>query len=69
MGTARNPNKPVEPTCPQCVEPMELARTALFKGHTGIEDRTYKCAKCGHSEGWVVSESNPKTELRHGPHN
>jgi hypothetical protein len=64
MGRAIKPNNPVEPTCPQCLEPLELAHTALFKGHAGIEDRTYKCSECGHSESWVVSE-NTNSEPRH----
>jgi hypothetical protein len=65
----RKRNNPVQPTCPQCSEPMKLERTALFKGYPGIEDRTYKCSKCSYSEGWVVSESNPKTERVHRTHN
>ena len=40
----RKRNNPVQPTCPQCSEPMKLERTALFKGYPGLEDRTYKCS-------------------------
>src|ERR1700686_896810 len=47
------PGLPLRPTCPKCSQPMNLARTAKFKGHAGIEDRTYKCLKCGHSESWI----------------
>jgi DNA-directed RNA polymerase subunit RPC12/RpoP len=50
------PNRPLQPTCQQCSEPMELARTAPFKAYDDIEDRTYQCPKCGHSEAWVVKE-------------
>jgi hypothetical protein len=45
---------------------MKLARTAPFKGYADIQDRTYECPKCGHSEGWVVSEKNPKAEFGRG---
>ena len=65
----RKPNSPVQPTCPQCSVPMELARKAPFKGHSGIQDLTYGCPKCGHSESWIASENNPKTERGHGIHN
>jgi predicted RNA-binding Zn-ribbon protein involved in translation (DUF1610 family) len=49
---------PVQPTCPQCSESMELARTAPFRVHNEIEDRTYKFPKCGYSESWVVTQIN-----------
>jgi endogenous inhibitor of DNA gyrase (YacG/DUF329 family) len=42
--------------CPKCSTPMELVSTRPFKSHEDIEDRTYKCPKCGHSEAWVVKE-------------
>jgi hypothetical protein len=51
-----------QPDCPKCSEPMATARTAPFKGHAGIQDRTYECLKCGHSESWIATENNPKTE-------
>jgi uncharacterized Zn finger protein len=50
----RKANSPVLPSCPQCSEQMELARTVPFKAE--IEDRTYECPKCGHVEAWVVKE-------------
>ena len=60
MARARKPNKPAQPTCPQCSEPMKLARTAPFKGYTDIQDRTYECSKCGHSESWIASQHVPE---------
>jgi hypothetical protein len=53
---------PVQPACPKCSQSMNLAHTAQFKGHAGIEDRTYRCPKCRHSESWIASQNNPKTE-------
>ena len=53
---------PVLPICPHCSKSMELARTAPFKAHVGIQDRTYRCPKCGHLESWIASENNPKAE-------
>jgi hypothetical protein len=50
------PGLTLEPCCSKCSEPMELACTVPFKAHDGIEDRTYTCSKCGHSEAWVVKE-------------
>jgi len=47
----------LQPACPKCSTPMKLASTEPFKAHDGIEDRTYTCPKCGHSESWVVSEN------------
>ena len=65
MATARKyrkPNKSIQPTCPQCSEPMKLARVAPFKGYADIQDRTYECAKCGHSESWIASQHVPKAK-------
>jgi hypothetical protein len=39
---------------------MTLARVAQFKGYAGIQDRTYECPKCGHSESWIATEHIPK---------
>jgi len=47
---------PALPNCPHCSKSMELSRTAPFKAYDEIEDRTYRCPKCGHSEAWVVKE-------------
>jgi hypothetical protein len=35
---------------------MELASAAPLKDHDDIENRMYKCPKCGHEEAWVVKE-------------
>jgi DNA-directed RNA polymerase subunit RPC12/RpoP len=48
------------PGCPKCSQPMKLARVAPFKGHADIQDRTYECPKCGHSESWIASQNVPK---------
>ena len=54
------PGVDVGPDCPKCAQPMKLARVAPFKGYADIQDRTYECAKCGHSESWIASQNNPK---------
>jgi transcription elongation factor Elf1 len=41
---------------------MKLARTAPFKGYTDIQDRTYECPKCGHSESWIATQNVPQSE-------
>ena len=41
--------------------PMVLALTRT-KGDARIEDRTYKCPKCGHSESWIASQNVPKAK-------
>ena len=53
---------PVRPACPKCSVPMKLARTAPFKGYADIQDWTYECPECRHSESWIASQNNPKTE-------
>jgi len=60
----RKSNKSEQPTCSQCSEPMKLARTAPFKGYADIQDRTYECQKCGHSESWIVSISPKPTAAK-----
>jgi DNA-directed RNA polymerase subunit M/transcription elongation factor TFIIS len=50
------PHVILQPACPKCSEPMELARTTPFKAYDEIEDRIYQCPKCGHEEEWVVKE-------------
>jgi hypothetical protein len=50
------PSTSVQPACPKCSVQMELAHTAPFSAYDEVEDRTYKCPKCGHSEAWVVKE-------------
>jgi DNA-directed RNA polymerase subunit RPC12/RpoP len=47
------PNTTIQPICPKCSEHLVLVRTIPFKDHEDIEDRTYECPKCKHSEGWV----------------
>jgi uncharacterized Zn finger protein len=56
------PGLPLRPACPKCSAQMELVRTAPFKSYAGIQDLTYKCLKCGHSESWIASQNNPKAE-------
>ena len=50
------PHINLQPACSKCSASMELAHTKPLKVHDEIEDRTYKCPKCGHSEAWVVKE-------------
>ena len=50
------PSLALRPVCPKCSTLMELAHTTQFKANEDIEDRTYQCPKCGHSEAWVVKE-------------
>ena len=64
----RKPNNPVQPACPHCSEPMKLARVARFKGYADIQDRTYECPKCGHSESWIASQNVPKAEGEESTH-
>jgi len=56
----RVPGLDVRPACPKCSTPMVLARTAAFKGFADIQDRTYECPKCGHTESWIASQNVPK---------
>ena len=50
------PGTPIRPICPTCTQPLVLVRTAPFRNHPDIEDRTYECPKCKHSESWVFKE-------------
>jgi ribosomal protein S27AE len=54
------PSVTLRPACPKCSKPMEMARTTPFKAYDEVEDRTYECPKCGHSESWVVKELGPR---------
>jgi hypothetical protein len=58
--TPQIPSGDVPADCPKCAQPMKLARVAPFKGYADIQDRTYECQKCGHSESWIASQNVPK---------
>jgi DNA-directed RNA polymerase subunit RPC12/RpoP len=48
--------KPIpDPHCRNCSAQMQLAKTAPHKNIANIENRTYECPQCGHSEDWVQS--------------
>jgi ribosomal protein S27AE len=58
----RVPGHRLRPACPKCSVPMKLARAAPFKGYADIQDQTYECPKCGHTESWIASQNVPKAE-------
>jgi Zn ribbon nucleic-acid-binding protein len=52
--------KPIpDPHCPKCSTQMQLAKTAPFKDVPGIENHTFECPHCGHSEEWIQSVNAP----------